>query len=37
VNGTNLFSMDHIAYSDPESLSGYPALRTYSIGASIQF
>lgn len=36
INGTNLFSFDKMEYSDPETLSGYPAVRTISIGASIQ-
>lgn len=37
INGTNLFSLDHMDFTDPESLSGYPAVRTYSIGIRIQF
>lgn len=37
VNGTNLFSLDHIKYSDPEILSGYPAVRTYSFGLKLNF
>ncbi len=37
VNGTNVFSIDHLEYSDPETLSGYPAMRTLSLGASIEF
>jgi len=37
INGTNLFSWDHLDYSDPETLSGYPAMKTYSIGARFQF
>ena len=38
INGTNLFSFDKVVEAaDPEVLSGYPALRTYSIGAKIQF
>lgn len=35
INGTNLFSIDKMEYSDPETLSGYPAVRTISIGARI--
>ena len=36
VNGTNLISFDHLDYSDPEiSYSGYPPLKTYSIGCKI--
>lgn len=34
--GTNLFSLDRIEYGDPESLSGYPVLRTLTVGARIQ-
>ena len=37
INGTNLFSIDKVDVADPEILSGYPAVRTYSIGAKIQF
>ena len=37
VNGSNLFSIDHLEYSDPETLNGYPAMRTMSLGTSIQF
>ncbi len=37
VNGTNLFSIDHLEYSDPEIMNGYPPLRNYSIGCKVQF
>lgn len=38
VSGTNLFTFDRIDYvNDPESLSGYPSLRTISMGTKIQF
>jgi len=38
VNGTNLFSLDHMdGLTDPETLTGYPAVRSFSIGAKIQF
>jgi len=37
INGTNLFTVDKVEVADPEVLSGYPAVRTYSIGAKIQF
>lgn len=38
VNGTNLFSIDHLdGYTDPEILSGYPVVRTWSIGARLKF
>jgi TonB-linked SusC/RagA family outer membrane protein len=37
VNGTNLFSWDHMkGYRDPEIEYGYPATRSYSMGISIQ-
>lgn len=37
VNGTNLFSWDHMkGYRDPEIEYGYPATRSYSIGIKIQ-
>ena len=37
VTGTNLFSIDHIKYGDPEALgNGYPSLRTLTLGARIQ-
>ncbi|MFD2285878.1 SusC/RagA family TonB-linked outer membrane protein [Pedobacter petrophilus] len=37
VNGNNLLSFDHIEYGDPESLAGYPVLRTFVLGTRIQF
>ena len=38
LTGTNLFSLDHIKYGDPEALgTGYPNLRTITLGARIQF
>jgi hypothetical protein len=38
VNGNNLFSFDHVKDSDPEMLSGgYPAVRTLSVGAKLDF
>ncbi len=38
LTGTNLFSIEHIKYGDPEALgTGYPSLRTMIIGARIQF
>lgn len=37
VNGTNLFSWDHMkGYRDPEIEYGYPATRSYSMGINIQ-
>lgn len=36
LNGENLFSLDHMkGMCDPEVLSGYPALRTISLGLGI--
>lgn len=37
INGTNLFSIDDFEYGDPETFSGYPTLRTLSLGTRIQF
>lgn len=40
LNGTNLFSlnrMDGLKNADPEGLSGYPSMRTISIGVKMQF
>jgi len=37
VSGNNLFSLDYIKDCDPEQMSGYPALRTFSVGVKIQF
>ncbi|MGV8090444.1 MAG: SusC/RagA family TonB-linked outer membrane protein [Mangrovibacterium sp.] len=37
LNGTNLFSLDHMdGFTDPETIQGYPALRTISLGIHIQ-
>lgn len=37
VNGTNLFTLDKVKHTDPETLTGYPAMRTISLGAKVQF
>lgn len=37
LNGTNLFSLDHVKDYDPENLGGYPAVRTITLGAKFQF
>ncbi|HVG17356.1 MAG TPA: TonB-dependent receptor [Chitinophagaceae bacterium] len=38
ITGTNLFSIDHIKDGDPEALgTGYPALRTVTLGARLHF
>lgn len=37
MNGTNLFSLDHMdGFTDPETMTGYPAMRTVSLGLSVQ-
>ena len=37
-NGINLFSFDHMkGFTDPEVLTGYPAMRIYSLGLNVQF
>ncbi|MDR0865865.1 MAG: TonB-dependent receptor [Candidatus Symbiothrix sp.] len=36
-SGANLLSFDHLdGLSDPETLSGYPAMRTFSLGINVQ-
>jgi TonB-linked SusC/RagA family outer membrane protein len=38
INATDLFSLDHMkGLTDPEILTGYPAVRSLSLGAKIQF
>ena len=37
LNGTNIFSLNRLEYSDAEIMSGYPAFRAISIGCSIMF
>ncbi len=37
LNGTNLFSLDAVKGYDPERIGGYPAVRTFSLGANVQF
>jgi TonB-linked SusC/RagA family outer membrane protein len=37
LNGTNLFSLDHMnGFTDPETVTGYPAARTFSAGIRIE-
>ena len=36
INGTNIFTIDRVDVADPEILTGYPATKTFSIGAKIQ-
>lgn len=37
VRGMNLLTLDHFKYTDPESISGYPAMKSYNIGLKVQF
>lgn len=37
ANATNLFTWDKVKYTDPETLTGYPAMRTISLGVKVQF
>jgi len=37
INGSNLFSIDHVKDFDPEDIDGYPAVRTVSLGAKFSF
>ena len=38
LSGTNLFSLDYMqGFCDPEVLSGYPAVRTLSLGVDLKF
>jgi TonB-linked SusC/RagA family outer membrane protein len=37
VNGSNIFSIDKVKDYDPEAIGGYPAVRTFSLGAKVQF
>ena len=37
LNANNLFSIDHMdGHCDPEVLSGYPSMRTFSIGLNVE-
>ncbi|HLN56272.1 MAG TPA: TonB-dependent receptor [Bacteroidales bacterium] len=36
VNGTNLWSWDYLDFADPETITGYPAVRTFSLGLRLQ-
>ena len=38
LQGTNLFSIDHIDFADPEQLSAnYPTTRAYWLGLKMNF
>lgn len=36
MNGTNLISWDHMDFSDPETIYGYPLMKTISFGIRVQ-
>lgn len=37
LNGTDLFSLDHMDFTDPETIYGYPPVRTFSLGVRLNF
>ena len=37
LRGMNVLTVDHFKYTDPESISGYPAMKSYNIGLKVQF
>jgi TonB-linked SusC/RagA family outer membrane protein len=37
LQGMNLFTLDHLHYADPEVQSGYPVMKSYNAGISLQF
>lgn len=37
LRGMNLLTIDSFKYADPESVSGYPAMKSYNIGLKVQF
>ncbi|TCC88574.1 TonB-dependent receptor [Pedobacter frigiditerrae] len=37
VRGTNLFTLDHLKFTDPEVMSGYPVMKSYNVGLNLQF
>ncbi len=37
LRGMNLFTLDHLKYTDPEVLSGYPLMKSYNVGINLQF
>ena len=36
INGANVFTLDKVKIADPEIITGYPAMRTFTLGARIQ-
>lgn len=37
LRGMNLFTVDHLKYTDPEVMAGYPVMKSYNAGISLQF
>ena len=37
LRGMNLFSVDHLKYTDPETQVGYPVMKSYNLGINLQF
>jgi TonB-linked outer membrane protein, SusC/RagA family len=37
LRATNLITWDHLQYTDPEVLSGYPLMKSYNMGIRLQF
>ncbi|MDF3076480.1 MAG: TonB-dependent receptor [Sphingobacteriaceae bacterium] len=37
LRGMNLLTVDHLKYTDPEVMSGYPVMKSYNAGISLQF
>jgi len=37
LRGMNVLTLDHFKFTDPESISGYPAMKSYNIGLKVQF
>jgi len=37
LRGTNVFTLDHIKYFDPEVMEGYPVMKSYNIGVNLKF
>lgn len=37
LRGINLLTMSNFTYGDPETMSGYPAMKSYNVGLNVQF
>jgi hypothetical protein len=37
LRGMNLLTMSSFTYEDPETTGGYPAMKSYNMGLSVQF